>query len=1109
METPVGGAGIMVLGMHRSGTSALSHALHLAGADSGARVLSGSRGNEAGHWEDAFAVELHERLLAQFGARWDEPFALPPGWQRSQSAVSASASIQRYLARDRSRHAAWAVKDPRLCLFGGLWREAAEAVGMSMSAVVLVRHPQEVADSLAIRDGLGRGIAYLLWAEHTLSALRIAQAVPSVALRFEDLISDWHHCAARIAQLPAAQSLDFAKAPGTIAGSINSDLRHHVRVGAGDLPTCIARIWERMQSLAEQGGIAQGSADDLAPALDEIDDLLRLYAGDMRDERRKLWERIARLDASSSLEVLQAVPAEMQELRLRVDRHHDGLVSAFSTEVRAMQESRLEAVAASERANASHERLKMELDQKKREAAEQVETARRELTALRADNDRWRFASERLQIVLRSRSWRWTRPLRAAARVLRGDWDHESSRTLRSVTLGWMATTPLLPRKLKQQHLGRALVEAQGSAPIPQAVAVGAELPLAVQDPCRPDVFFWSVIDWHFRTQRPQHLARALAGNGHRVFYISNNFLDDPSPGFSMSPLDADGRLFQINLNLAGAPQIYAAAPLPNQLQCLQASLAMLLEWTGTVGAVSIVQHPYWHGLATMVPNVRLVYDCMDHHAGFDANGAEILRSEADLVRSADLVVVTSGALEQEVSGGARATAVIRNAADYEFFASRPDTIFEDEHGRQVIGYYGAIAEWFDLDLVRAVALQNPTALVLLIGADTAGVGTALADVHNIRLVGEVPYADLPYWLHAFDVCLLPFKRNALTNATNPVKVYEYLAAGKPVVCVDLPEMAQFDGLVDVAGGVNAFTAAVADALGSDPSIPSADERQAFAREQNWDSRADSLDHELRNLDEPRISVVVLTYNNLAYTQACLSSIELHSDYANLEVIVVDNASSDGSKEWLLEWACLCSVAGHDKRLIVNDENLGFAAGNNVGLRESSGEAIVLLNNDTYVTPGWIRTLHAHLARDPQLGLVGPITNNIGNEAKVKVQYSDMDEMIAVAGHLTRKNPGGEIPIRTAAFFCVAMPRCVLDAVGMLDESFGMGFFEDDDYCRRAEQAGYRIACAEDVFVHHHLSASFEKMDTTERKALFNQNKALYERKWGAWKPHLYREEQP
>ncbi len=97
------------------------------------------------------------------------------------------------------------------------------------------------------------------------------------------------------------------------------------------------------------------------------------------------------------------------------------------------------------------------------------------------------------------------------------------------------------------------------------------------------------------------------------------------------------------------------------------------------------------------------------------------------------------------------------------------------------------------------------------------------------------------------------------------------------------------------------------------------------------------------------------------------------------------------------------------------------------------------------------------------------------------------------------------ISVDTVAFFCVALPRRVVNDIGLLDERFETGFFEDDDYCRRIREAGYKCAIAEDVFVHHELSASFNKLDEDHRRSLFSRNLSLYEEKWGKWSPHTYR----
>jgi len=257
----------------------------------------------------------------------------------------------------------------------------------------------------------------------------------------------------------------------------------------------------------------------------------------------------------------------------------------------------------------------------------------------------------------------------------------------------------------------------------------------------------------------------------------------------------------------------------------------------------------------------------------------------------------------------------------------------------------------------------------------------------------------------------------------------------------------------------------------------------------------------LTDLPMPRISVVVLTYNNLELTKACLDSIERYTDYPNLELIVVDNASTDGSQAFLTELK-----KKNDKfKLILNDKNVGFAAGNNLGLKASTGDYIVMLNNDTVVTPGWLATLLRHLRSDSGIGIIGPVTNNIGNEAKINITYPSTDQMLPVAIAYTLDHMGEHIPLRTAAFFCVMMPRRVFEEVGDLDEAFGRGFFEDDDYCRRVEQAGMRIVFAEDVFIHHHLSASFNKLKWQDRQRIFEENKLIYEKKWGPWLPHNYR----
>ena len=1070
--------------MHRSGTSVLARMLAAAGANPGERLVPGSDGNEEGHWEDAFAVETNERLLSALGYRWDDLRPLPKDWMRSDAAASARAQIGDYLRSSLSKHPLWAIKDPRMCLFAELWLQAFADEGCEPSVLLLARHPGEIAGSLAVRDGMANGKAMLLWLRHVLDAERASRGLSRAFLAYDELLADPEGTMRRISRLPGGGRLHVA-GDGSGQGIVRKERRHHQHDGA-TLPGPVGQAWRA--HLAAVGGNDDPRAFDQADeTLASADGLFAPVLQELDREQAMLWDRAARAEAAlaKTTHNLAGVPEKLVQLGETIIAHRGQVVGAVAEVRETLDAHRNQVVdAIGDRTNGLAEMHKANtttLDHLARAVTGELRQARSRLLVLQHDSDL-------LQQVRASWSWRITRPFRVLKRLLAGGRQARSER---------QKLAEILSGRGENQSVE---VTAEGGA--------GAENPAeprpAPASPERPDVFVWAVIDWHFRMQRPQHLASALAGAGHRVFYLSNNLVDSESPGFRVEPLDASGRLFQVNLHAAGAPGIYYGAPGPQTIGELRRSIGELMQWADSDGGLCILQHPFWLDIAEAVPGTALLYDCMDHHAGFENNAACVLEAEDRLTRDADLLIVTSDWLDRNLADANPHRALIRNATEYRHFSERPRRVYRDPKGRKVIGYYGAIAEWFDVELVRRIAERFADCLVLLIGHDTIGAAAALSGLGNVEFTGEVAYGELPYYLHGFDVALLPFRVIELTMATNPVKVYEYLSAGKPVVAVDLPETAQFGDLVHRARDHAAFLEAVAAALdeSGEGAARAVQARKAFASEQTWEHRAQELDNAIASMPVPRVSVIVLAYNNLGLTRACLESIEAHSHWPNLELIVVDNASSDGTPEFLRDW----ERGGAGRKAILNDQNLGFAAGNNAGLAAATGDYLILLNNDTYVTPNWVRTLVNHLRRSPGIGILGPVTNNIGNEARIEVQYNDMREMRRAAAAYTRRHAGELLPIRTVAFFCVAMPRWTYAAVGPLDPAFGVGFFEDDDYCRRVEQAGLGVACAEDVFVHHQLSASFDKLKGEARQQLFLKNKAIYEAKWGEWVPHAYRQ---
>ncbi|HYP26235.1 MAG TPA: glycosyltransferase [Blastocatellia bacterium] len=617
----------------------------------------------------------------------------------------------------------------------------------------------------------------------------------------------------------------------------------------------------------------------------------------------------------------------------------------------------------------------------------------------------------------------------------------------------------------------------------------------------KPDVICFSIIDWEFRYQRPQQIMSQFAASGHRVFYISPSRFQPKEAGSRVSVKEIKKNVYEVSLMLEQSFDIYSSVL---EGQCLQACLASLDELRGTFNineAINYVMIASWSEAALASGERwgwRVVYDCMDEWENFPGIKRNILDHELELVANCDLLVVTAQRLYEKWEPYKRPMVLARNGVDYDFYSKhyRPNTLLPNLKG-PIIGYYGAIADWFDLELMERVAEARPDYTFVLLGGVFDVDVSGLKRLPNVHLLGQQPYETMPQYLYHFDVCIIPFKINSITEATDPVKVYEYLSGGKPVVSVALPELEPYKEHLYIASGAEDFLDKL-DAAVSEDDGARASERKALASLHTWENRYKAIEAELTRL-APRASIVIVTYNNLALTRLCVESVIRNTDYPNYEVIVVDNDSSDQTRGYLRY------IASRDPRvsIILNRKNEGFARANNQGIAHSTGERIVLLNNDTVVPPGWLTRLLRHL-EDERVGLVGPVTNFVGNEAKLDVPYRTWSEMEAFAGDYTRAHDELAADIHMLAMFCVAFRREVWEEIGPLDEEFGVGMFEDDDYSMRLKKAGYRVICAADAFVHHFGQAAFKKLITTgDYNPLFEKNRKYYEAKWKTkWVPH-------
>lgn len=260
--------------MHRSGTSALTGALHLLGVPLGEPLMPANFANERGYWEHAEVVALHDRVLGAFGLSAADPAPLPAGWSESAVARDARGELEALLERRFGGFPLWAVKDPRLSVLLPLWKAPLERLGIEARAVVVLRSPWEVARSLAERDRTPRNRSLAAWGRFVADSERHTRGLGRCFVAFDRLLADPAGELGRLGQaLGLVWPIQPAAALEEVRGFLEPSLRHWRE---DDTPSSLrtaaevaaADAWETAQRLArrdERPGDAATFQEALAP----------------------------------------------------------------------------------------------------------------------------------------------------------------------------------------------------------------------------------------------------------------------------------------------------------------------------------------------------------------------------------------------------------------------------------------------------------------------------------------------------------------------------------------------------------------------------------------------------------------------------------------------------------------------------------------------------------------------------------------------------------------------------------------------------------------------------------------------------------------------------
>ena len=1113
---------ICVLGMHCSGTSAVARGLLAMDVALGDKLsIEPAFDNLKGFWEDREIVSLNERLLDKLGMNWHSLKLIEPFQWETPEVLSIKLEAIELIRNRFGKYSIWGFKDPRTSRLLPFWKSVFAHIGVKDNYLMVIRNPISVARSLLKRNNIPFEKSHLLWLIHYLFAISEIKDKLFAIVDYDNLlaepITNFQRIAAKL-NIPLNSSINN-QLKEYAEDFISQELCHtHFSIEDVNLdlkmPELTKKLYKILYELTHNHSpLSQTDFGNLEILKDNLLNLnpLLIYIDEIESSFRSDLEMLQNALSEGNMYV-KKLEAQLQEKNTELIRHKD-TINELTTKSEYQEAQLIEK-------NTELIRHKDTINELTTKSEYQQRYYEQEISRISANTFFLREHVSSLQLrlnsILNSKTWKIGQ-LYGKYFGVESFWRQSISKLLgkketinthnvatqsltsnESIIISELAAKQkkITPPEHQISEITTESASQQKDKNLPEAV-----IPEGALKGNLYDVFIFSMIDFDFLYQRPQQLALHFTKKGHRVFYLKiTEFLPiDDERFFYVRAITP--RLYEVFLQCPKLLDVYGGSIDEAAFSSLYNSLKRLRIYFNMATTLGIVHNPIWTSLALEMKKNHgwtLHYDCLDEWETFKGIGEYLLEQEKVLAQNCDILSVTSKKLLEKWKKTNDNCILVRNACDYEHFSGAKENDIIAEKKKPIIGFFGSIAYWLEVEYISYAASSRRDWNFILLGGIFTDV-SSIEKLPNVHLLGNQPYELMRDYLFNFDVCLIPFKKNKITEAVDPVKLYEYFSLGKPVVARDLDEIRFYGDLLYLFDSKEDFLMAIEKALAED-SGELRQKRITVAATNTWNDRIKQIDEAVINKYK-KVSIIVVTYNNIDYNKLCLQSILEKTDYPDYEVIVVDNASTDATQDYLL------SLEDKRIKIILNQNNEGFARANNIGIKEASGEYLVFLNNDTVVTKGWISKLVNYLDGHPEIGLIGPVTNFCGNEAKIDVTYTTLEEMDKFAYHYTKSNEGIFSDIRMLAFYCVGIRRDTLDKVGLLDENFGIGMFEGDDFSLRIERLGLRIVCAEDIFIHHFGQASFKKLiDNGQYNSLFEANKKYFEQKWGiSWQPHTLR----
>jgi len=1127
---------VLILGMHRSGTSALTRALNLLGVELGHDLMAAAAdNNETGFWEHQGVVDAHEALMAELGMRWDDPRAMPENWLTSEAARTARETITEILDREFSDTPLWGVKDPRLCRLLPLWLPILEARGDRVSIVHMVRNPLEIARSLERRDGTPRGRGLLLWLRHQIEAIRASTDLPGSWARYNGLMTDWRGCFQGIEDdLGLGLRLDDATASDAIEGFIRPGLRHHVLDGEvltsePHLSNWVGALYRATEGQDPERRLAE--AKRIEVELDRMsfyfDDTFAGWAA----RELVLLEQVRERDGS-----IRERDAWIQERDLKVTERDNWL------------QHRDHALQQRDHALREQSELNRQLGARIAKLEESIEAERQDLAEARLHLDGQLAATEferdhlarHIESIRRSTLWRLMGPIRVTSRAAR-----------RLMHFGKPVPLAVMPR----QHLALdpfglrpagddpyLFLTSRTGAAIPTGrVRLAYTFEAEDRRVGSPRLYWDTGSDFVADGSIPL----PAGAEGHVNVTISlppgtQRLRFDPPRGsgpfrlteVTVQPLDT------VSADLrAGLSELKRSLRSPSRLVRLSRAVYRYLRG-GSNGTRDRRAGPLWAGQGSSYQDWVRWYDQLDEA---DIRAIEA-RIEAMKTRPMFSVVMPVYNPPHDFLRQAIESVQAQIYPDWELCIANDKS--PDPEITRILDAFAA-----DDPRIKVVHREenghisraSNSALEIASGDFVALLDhDDVLSRHALYMVAEelqhhrdaeVIYSDEDK-LDQDGIRTAPyFKPDFNWELFRGQNFVSHLGVYKRELLTEIGGFrVGFEGSQDYDLALRAIEHCGPDKVRHIPhilyhwrilegSVAMASDEKDYAHERALKAVREHLSRygltaEVQEIAHgryrrvihalpepaPRVSIIVPTRDRLDLLRVAVESLIEKTEYPDYEIIIVDNGSEERET---LAWLDATAEA-HDFVTVLRDEGpFNYSRLNNRAIAQASGAMILLLNNDTEVIDGgWLTEMVGH-ACQPDVGAVG-----------AKLYYTDGRVQHAgvviglggIAGHIFRMAEPDDpcyfaqamlarsFSAATAA--CLLVRRDVFDAVDGLDETHLGVAFNDVDLCLKIVESGKRVVWTPFAELKHHESASRGEDNDHRKRARFQREIDYMKARW-------------